>query len=168
MFIDVVVWLFLWRQFSLLCWMHFMLYQLNKDGAFQIWGVQRFLPENDNLSSTLWFHLLLLLFQQLDNILYTDRGVLKVTDFGLSSTFKPGTLVYGKQGTHGYMAPEIYSENGYNGPPVDVWALGVVLHLLINNKCPFSRKTMKVSDPVLQSSESLRWCLYLHQWLQQI
>ena len=86
----------------------------------------------------------------------TDRGVLKVTDFGLSSAFKPGNLVYGKQGTHGYIAPEIYSENGDNGPPVDVWALGFVLHLLQNNKYPFSRNTMKVSDPILESSESLR------------
>lgn len=33
-------------------------------------------------------------------------------------------------GTPSYMAPEIVRKSYYRGPPVDIWALGVVLYIL--------------------------------------
>jgi len=93
------------------------------------------------------FHFTLSFIQQLENILYNDLGVLKVADFGLSCVFQPGAVVFGIRGTPGYMAPELHCPEGYNGPAVDVWALGVVLHLLIDQYFPYSWKTIKVSVP---------------------
>jgi serine/threonine protein kinase len=50
------------------------------------------------------------------------------------------------------MAPEIESQN-YAGPPVDIFALGVVLFLMITGKAPFNNTggpyhKMMFVDPV--------------------
>ena len=50
---------------------------------------------------------------------------MKVIDFGSSQSFIHGEKVRGYFGTPGYMAPEI-SKNGCEGPPIDVWALGIL------------------------------------------
>ena len=67
-----------------------------------------------------WFLFVL----QLANVLYS-KGVVKVIDFGLAVFFKSGEKISGNNGTPAYMAPEM-SNVVYDGPPVDVWALGIL------------------------------------------
>ena len=42
-----------------------------------------------------------------------------------------------KLGTDGYMAPEIKAEESYQGPPVDIFACGVVLFQMLTCNQPF-------------------------------
>jgi len=65
---------------------------------------------------------------QLTNIMYSPPGILKIIDFGLATRFKSGQLLYDDAGTSGYMAPEISdgARCGYDGPPADVWSLGIL------------------------------------------
>jgi serine/threonine protein kinase len=57
---------------------------------------------------------------------------LKVADFGMMKIFTgPNASVLETQcGTPNYMAPELFKGEAYNGPPVDVFALGAVLFLV--------------------------------------
>ena len=40
-------------------------------------------------------------------------------------------------GTPSYMAPEIINKQPYCGFPVDIWALGVVLYVMLTGEYPF-------------------------------
>jgi len=86
--------------------------------------------------------------------MYNDLGALKVTDFGLARAFSPDTPLFGRTGTVDYMAPELFRSEGYSGPEVDVFALGVLMHALLDGSFPFQWQIMKVSVPSSQSSKS--------------
>uniref|UniRef100_UPI00358E6035 uncharacterized protein n=1 Tax=Myxine glutinosa TaxID=7769 RepID=UPI00358E6035 len=60
------------------------------------------------------------------NVLFSDEGILTVIDFKAARPFfTRREKMFTCCGTCGYMAPEI-TAHGYEGPPVDVWALGVL------------------------------------------
>lgn len=46
-------------------------------------------------------------------------------------------------GTPSFMAPEIVRKEEYRGPPVDIWALGVVLFVMLTGSFPFKGSTDK-------------------------
>ncbi|GAB0493250.1 hypothetical protein MMPV_004526 [Pyropia vietnamensis] len=58
-------------------------------------------------------------------------------DSGASSGIRPMATVIG---TPGYVAPEVVKRSPY-GPPVDMWAAGVVLYILLSGKMPFYGRT---------------------------
>ncbi|KAB2637848.1 MAG: protein kinase [Verrucomicrobia bacterium] len=69
-----------------------------------------------------------------DNILITEAGTLKISDFGIANT---------GAGTRSYMSPEALAWNGnsvFDGR-VDVYALGVTLMELLTGKNPFLYKS---------------------------
>lgn len=69
---------------------------------------------------------------------------IKIADFGMQKIFDgpEGQLLMTKCGTLNYMAPELIKEanadESYAGPPVDVFACGVMLFIMLYGKFPFS------------------------------
>lgn len=59
------------------------------------------------------------------------------SDSAGSSGIRPMATVIG---TPGYVAPEVVKRSPY-GPPVDMWAAGVVLYILLSGKMPFYGRT---------------------------
>ncbi|XP_027190398.1 serine/threonine-protein kinase ATG1t [Cicer arietinum] len=75
-----------------------------------------------------------------ENILLSSHGddaVLKIADFGLSRTARPGEYVETVCGTPLYMAPEVLQFQRYNYK-ADMWSLGVILFELLNGYPPFN------------------------------
>eukprot|EP00826_Nyctotherus_ovalis_P024651 TRINITY_DN1902_c0_g1_i7.p1 TRINITY_DN1902_c0_g1~~TRINITY_DN1902_c0_g1_i7.p1 ORF type:complete len:475 (-),score=129.55 TRINITY_DN1902_c0_g1_i7:141-1565(-) len=69
-----------------------------------------------------------------ENIMYSDNGILKIIDFGLSmkeNTFSLERLA----GTRHYIAPEVIREGKYT-KACDIWSLGVILHVLLSGYFP--------------------------------
>ena len=76
----------------------------------------------------------------LDNVLVTAEYEVKLIDFGFATHMEPRRRVF--CGTPSFMAPEIVERKEHWGPPVDVWACGVVLYAMLCGELPFkaSRK----------------------------
>mmetsp|Transcript_18110 Transcript_18110/g.51079 ORF Transcript_18110/g.51079 Transcript_18110/m.51079 type:complete len:282 (-) Transcript_18110:14-859(-) len=76
---------------------------------------------------------------KLENLLVDKNYNLKVMDFGFANfsatkTMRMKTLC----GTLMYLAPEIFLGKQYQGPPVDVWAMGVILYAMVTGRFPFA------------------------------
>lgn len=69
------------------------------------------------------------------------KCVLKMADFGLAKLFTGGSVLSTLIGTPQYMAPEIFKGGVYDGPPVDIFACGVVLFMLVFGEFPFFKAT---------------------------
>jgi len=71
-----------------------------------------------------------------DNVKLADWGFAAYTDQPFND----------KKGSPIYMAPEIYSQSTYHGPPADIWALGVTLYQLKTNTYPFGDKADDIDE----------------------
>lgn len=65
----------------------------------------------------------------------------KLADFGLANFAVDGSVKDAKSpsamvGTPGYVAPEVVKGEAY-GPPVDMWACGVLLYIMLSGMMPF-------------------------------
>ena len=80
---------------------------------------------------------------KLENILITDRGRVKIIDFGFSIQVQENQKLKIFCGTSSYMAPEIVRKQEYTGFASDIWALGVVLYVMLTGRFPFKAKTEK-------------------------
>lgn len=73
-----------------------------------------------------------------ENLLLDAYGNLKVSDFGLSALTKRGDkLLHTTCGTPNYVAPEVLSNQGYDGAAADVWSCGIILYVLMAGYLPF-------------------------------
>ncbi|MGB9720509.1 MAG: UvrD-helicase domain-containing protein [bacterium] len=70
-----------------------------------------------------------------ENILITEKGTIKITDFGLARFFKSGSIAASTAGTPVYMAPEVWS--GMFSEKSDIWSIGVILYELLTGTPPF-------------------------------
>lgn len=68
---------------------------------------------------------------KLDNILLDCESGVKICDFGVSKIIKKGQQINEQCGTPAYIAPEIITDEGYEGFFVDIWSLGRPKYLLI-------------------------------------
>jgi serine/threonine protein kinase len=68
-----------------------------------------------------------------------DSSDVKIVDFGLSKTFTPGETCKEPFGTLCYVAPEILLQRSYD-KAVDLWSLGVIMHLMLSGTLPFDDK----------------------------
>ena len=76
-----------------------------------------------------------------ENLLLSSKvqpADIKVADFGLAIELEHPTAFswYGFAGTPGYLSPEVIKRESY-GKPVDAWAIGVILYILLVGYPPF-------------------------------
>eukprot|EP01012_Entosiphon_sulcatum_P011564 TRINITY_DN17066_c0_g1_i1.p1 TRINITY_DN17066_c0_g1~~TRINITY_DN17066_c0_g1_i1.p1 ORF type:complete len:576 (+),score=65.08 TRINITY_DN17066_c0_g1_i1:89-1729(+) len=84
------------------------------------------------------------------NLLLTTKGILKVSDFGLSAFQKvtdSGNVNDSMKlmtccGSPKYIAPEVVADRGYNGFIADIWSCGVILYLMLCGRAPFEHRTV--------------------------
>jgi len=94
---------------------------------------------------------------KIDNILLNEQNIAKLTDFGFAKEAydpirKRVILSETFCGTEPYYSPQILQRRSYDPFMADVWAMGVVLFAMVNNKFPFhfgDRKAMlkEQTDP---------------------
>ncbi len=79
-----------------------------------------------------------------DNVMFTSRGCLKLTDFGLGLNMAEVQLRTGDgiRGTPLYMAPELLREEPLT-PASDVWAVGLVAYELVAGEHPIKASTLR-------------------------
>lgn len=92
---------------------------------------------------------------KLENIFLDSKVKVKVADFGLMKEFSGpnAETLKTKCGTLNYMAPELSGQESYDGPPVDIFACGVMLFMMLTSKQPFNEANdiwhqRLVADPV--------------------
>jgi serine/threonine protein kinase len=68
-----------------------------------------------------------------------DNSDIKLVDFGLAKTLGPNETSNEAFGTLCYVAPEILLQNSYD-KSVDLWSLGVLIHLMLSGSLPFDAK----------------------------
>lgn len=79
-----------------------------------------------------------------------DSSDVKIVDFGLSKTFGPGETCKEPFGTLCYVAPEILLQKPYD-KSVDLWSLGVILHLMLSSTLPFdSNEDREIARKTIQ------------------
>jgi calcium/calmodulin-dependent protein kinase I len=73
-----------------------------------------------------------------------DDHLVKIADFGFATECN-GLSLNEQLGTPSYMAPEIIRNQKY-GKPVDMWAFGVILYILLGGYPPFASPTQNQSE----------------------
>ena len=77
---------------------------------------------------------------KLENLLMDSNQNMKIIDFGLAAVFTPGKFLRVHCGSPSYAAPEIVGRQLYEGPPADVWSLGIVTYAMVCGHLPFHSK----------------------------
>jgi serine/threonine protein kinase len=93
---------------------------------------------------------------KMENILLGHDGHIKLADFGIcKENMSYSSVTYTFCGTSEYMAPEIFLDCPY-GRPVDWWAFGVLIYLMLTGTAPFSGENLDdVYDSVLNKTPEL-------------
>jgi serine/threonine protein kinase len=80
---------------------------------------------------------------KLENVLFdtNESKDIKLIDFGFSTVCEPGQKLKVFCGTPSYMAPEIVRRTEYEGKPVDMWSMGILLYALLCGCFPFRAKS---------------------------
>ncbi|KAH0787964.1 CAMK family protein kinase [Histomonas meleagridis] len=82
---------------------------------------------------------------KLENVLYVHdpncpgRMQLKLTDFGLCRPAINNRLMTTRCGTFFYCAPEMFSEQPYDGMKCDIWSAGVMLFTIVTGRFPWEQ-----------------------------
>ena len=70
-----------------------------------------------------------------ENLLLDKQKNLKIVDFGLSNTYKPGETLKTACGSPCYAAPEMIAGRRYNGIEVDIWGVQKNEETIANFQC---------------------------------
>ncbi|KAI7864483.1 kinase-like domain-containing protein [Spinellus fusiger] len=72
-----------------------------------------------------------------ENVILDQQGGVRLIDFGSAAYLREGRRYETFVGTLDYAAPEILRGQTYEGPPQDIWALGILLYTLMYRENPF-------------------------------
>ncbi|KAL0089693.1 kinase-like domain-containing protein, partial [Phycomyces blakesleeanus] len=72
-----------------------------------------------------------------ENIILDRKNQVWLIDFGSAAYVKSNRLFETFVGTFDYVPPEILRGESYEGPPQDIWALGILLYTIIYKENPF-------------------------------
>jgi 5'-AMP-activated protein kinase, catalytic alpha subunit len=84
---------------------------------------------------------------KLENLLLDKGNNMKIIDFGLAAIFTPGIMLKVHCGSPSYAAPEIVGRQLYEGPPADVWSLGIVTFAMVAGHLPFHSRAGTPAHP---------------------
>ena len=89
-----------------------------------------------------------------ENILLNkSKSKIKLVDFGLSNSYKYGTLLHTACGSPCYAPPEMISGKEYQPLYSDLWSCGVVLYCMLVGKLPFDDEDIKVLYKHIKSAK---------------
>ena len=71
-----------------------------------------------------------------ENLILDHDLNLKISDFGAASN-KDISQLKKSSGSRTYVAPEVLEKRPYNGKPVDIFAMGVILFVVVQGFFPF-------------------------------
>ncbi|XP_068234771.1 serine/threonine-protein kinase NIM1-like isoform X1 [Palaemon carinicauda] len=78
-----------------------------------------------------------------ENVFIAGPGIVKLGDFGFSTRVTSlAQQLSTFCGSPPYAAPELYKDESYQGPAVDIWALGVLLFFILTADMPFKANTV--------------------------
>ena len=81
------------------------------------------------------------------------NNMVKVGDFGFSTVATQDQFLDTFCGSPPYAAPELFKDEQYLGPLVDVWAMGVMLYFTLSGKLPFVGSTVQdIKEHILNGS----------------
>ncbi|GMR60947.1 hypothetical protein PMAYCL1PPCAC_31142, partial [Pristionchus mayeri] len=87
-----------------------------------------------------------------ENLLLDEFGNVKLADFGFSNFFTEENLLVTFCGSPQYAAPEVFLGKKYYGPQLDIWSMGVLLHVFLTGSTPFEgRNFAHIQERVLTS-----------------
>lgn len=79
---------------------------------------------------------------KMDNVVVSDKGIMKIIDFGSAHVFKypfeNGTVAAkGIVGSDPYLAPEVYDSREYDATAVDIWSLAIIFCCMTLRRFPW-------------------------------
>ncbi|KHO02128.1 Protein kinase-like domain protein [Metarhizium album ARSEF 1941] len=79
---------------------------------------------------------------KLDNVVVSDKGIMKIIDFGSAHVFKypfenDTVPAKGIVGSDPYLAPEVYDVKEYDAAAVDIWSLAIIFCCMTLRRFPW-------------------------------
>jgi len=101
----------------------------------------------------------------MENIVITQKGNIKLIDFGFSKQLIEKQRTYTRWGTKGYVAPEITQGIGHNVKS-DIWSFGILFWHMISGVTPVKDDRLKnvfrlISDEIY-AKDLLNKCLDIY------
>ncbi|SPP79748.1 cGMP-dependent protein kinase, isozyme 1 isoform X2 [Drosophila guanche] len=103
-----------------------------------------------------------------ENLMLDERGYVKLVDFGFAKHIGTSAKTWTFCGTPEYVAPEIILNKGHDRA-VDYWALGILIHELLNGTPPFSASDpMQTYNLILKGIDMIDFPKHISRWAVQL
>ncbi|XP_033149443.1 cGMP-dependent protein kinase, isozyme 1 [Drosophila busckii] len=103
-----------------------------------------------------------------ENLMLDERGYVKLVDFGFAKYIGNSAKTWTFCGTPEYVAPEIILNKGHDRA-VDYWALGILIHELLNGTPPFSASDpMQTYNIILKGIDMISFPKHISRWAVQL